>query len=116
MEDKRIADHQITASSADYSTVAGQIADVYDGYLGRLISPPKTNDVKGWLALYTNLSQWLQVDFLHKVFVCAIATQGDSDSFLGSSHTACNTAMMRSCLPTIKRDIFWRVTRTSTAL
>ena len=61
MEDKRISDNQITASSAYQNLYA---------YNCRL------NYKSTWAAKsHSSTNQWLQVDFLHKVHVCAIATQ-----------------------------------------
>ena len=74
MKDKRISDHQITASSAEFGELGTEI-EFFHGYLARL-SSPKTDKISFWMARNNDLRPWLQVDFLHQVYVCAIATQG----------------------------------------
>jgi len=74
MEDKRILDHQITASSA---YVDPQFT--LHGYNGRLNYMSMPGDRKSWAPQQSDLNQWLQVDFLHKAHVCAIATQGQDE-------------------------------------
>jgi len=68
MEDGRIQDSQITASSVFSSSVKPANA--------RLNLPFTTERQGGWEAKHSNLYQWLQVDLLKQVNVLAIATQG----------------------------------------
>lgn len=63
MEDSRILDSQMTASSA--------YADTLSAFKGRL------NHDMAWAVRLKNVYQWLQVDLLNNSqHVCAIATQG----------------------------------------
>jgi len=76
MEDKRISDNQITASSG----FVGAHSDTMHGYEGRLNYKSTLGDRKSWAPVQADLNQWLQVDFLrHKAYVCAIATQGQDE-------------------------------------
>ena len=70
MEDKRIPDSSITASSAYNSN--------YKAYNGRLNKVYTTTGWGGWFARW-NTHQWFEVDFGSKVTISRIATQGHSD-------------------------------------
>jgi len=74
MEDKRILDHQITASTA-----YADLLFTMHGYNGRLNYRSTLNNRKSWAPALLDLNQWLQVDFLNKAHVCAIATQGQDE-------------------------------------
>ncbi len=68
MEDGRIADSQITASSERGSNHAAQYA--------RLNYMLPSGIPGGWSARWNNLNQWIQVDLPTRAYVTGIITQG----------------------------------------
>ena len=76
MEDKKIADDQITASSEWFDGVNS----VYHGANNaRLNRPSQPGSAGGWYAQTDDLSQWMQVDLIIIIWVTGVKTQGRED-------------------------------------
>ena len=76
MEDKKITDDQITASS-EWSS---PINPAYHGANNaRLNRPSQQGSAGGWYTQTDNLNQWIQVDLMIPTWVTGVKTQGRED-------------------------------------
>ncbi len=71
MENREIADWQITASS--------EYGHNYAAMQGRLHFQADAGKVGSWSALINDVNQWLQIDLIGQYIVTRVATQGRDD-------------------------------------
>ena len=78
MEDRKIADDQITASS-EWSCPQAECSAYHGANNARLNRPAQPGTAGGWYTQTDDFNQWIQVNLMIPTWVSGVKTQGRED-------------------------------------